>query len=99
MAWLSDDLREMGYMPTGEESPVSESGELWSNSHEIVCDETGIIIDGNHHKSIDEIEHETNCGKLVYRYENSERIKMPGGYLGSYDWGYDENDDEFVYSK
>jgi len=74
----------MGFVPTGEESPVSEDGELWSNHKEIVCDETGTVIDGNHHS---QEENET----VVYRYQNSERVKLPGGYTGSYDWGHDDN--------
>lgn len=48
MGTLSDDLYEMGYTPTGRESPVHEDGEIWTNGHEIVCDETGTVIDGDH---------------------------------------------------
>lgn len=98
MGDLSDDLRDMGYVPTGEESPVSDDGELWSNSHELICDDTGVVIDGNHHespKNSDAIE--TNAGELIFRYSNSERVKLIGGYLGSYHWGYD--DDEFIYDQ
>ena len=92
MGRLSEDLRDMGFMPTGEESPVDEGGVLWSKGHEIVCDETGVVIDGNHHGDPDPEDNEeleVNCGQVVYRYRNSENVKLVGGYTGSYDWGHD----------
>jgi hypothetical protein len=98
MGSLSDDLRDMGFMPTGEESPVDEDGQLWSKGHEIICGKTGVIIDGNHHddEDIEENEEiETRCGERVYRYRNSGRVKLVGGYTGSYDWG--NSDDGFTY--
>jgi hypothetical protein len=97
MGNLSDALRDMGFVPTGEESPVDESGELWTKSKELVCDETGVIIDGNHHvhDTDDEGERETKCGEIVYRYQNSDRVKLPGGYTGSYSWG--DDGDRFKY--
>lgn len=82
MGHLSNTLREMGFVPTGEESPVSDDGRLWSKHGERVCDETGIVIDGNHHVDDDN-------EKSIYRYRSSNRVKMPGGYVGSYDWGHD----------
>lgn len=96
MGVLSDELREMGYEPTGEESPVDASGEIWSNGYEKVCDETGIVIDGNHHGEDDDDDSvERRCGKIVYRYHQSKRVKLNGGYTGSYDWGHE--DDRFRY--
>lgn len=77
MGYLSDSLREMRFVPTGEESPVCEDGELWSKGHELVCDETGTVIDGNHHTSAEN-------NKEVYRYRNSNRVRMPGGYVSNY---------------
>jgi len=84
MGRLSEDLRDMGFMPTGEESPVDESGTLWSKGHEIVCDETGVVIDGKHHGSPDTDGRETNNGEVVYRYRNSNRVKLIGGYVRPY---------------
>lgn len=80
MGYLSDTLRDMGFVPTGEESPVDESGELWSKGHELVCDETSIVIDGNHHGT------NNNTDENIYRYQNSGRVKLAGGYIGSYDY-------------
>ena len=87
MGNLSDSLREMGFSPTGEESPVDDDGQLWSNGIELVCDETGVVIDGDHHSPEER--------RAVHRYPNSGRVKMPGGYLRPYDWGHDG--DEFRY--
>jgi len=88
MGYLSDTLRDMGFVPTGEESPVSDDGRLWSKHGERVCDETGIVIDGNHHVDSGDDEH-------IYRYRSSNRVKMPGGYTGSYDWGHDGEDFDY----
>lgn len=41
---LSDDLDNLGYERTERESPFDEQGILWTNSYELVCDETGFII-------------------------------------------------------
>lgn len=97
MGYLSDTLREMQFVPTGEESPITEDGELWSKGHELVCDETGTVIDGNHYTSEENQQdgRETHCGEVVYRYRNSGRVKLAGGYTGSYCWG--EKEDRFVY--
>lgn len=86
MGYLSDELRRLGFRPTGEQSPVDENGILWSKGHEIVCDETGIVIDGNHHAPPDGEEVD---GVRIYRYRNSNKVKMCGGYVGSYSWGHD----------
>jgi len=84
MGYLSETLRDMGFRPTGEQSPVDENGTLWSNRHEIVCDETGTVIDGDHHGTEDD-----GSGEKVYRYRNSNNVKLIGGYTGSYSWGHD----------
>lgn len=41
---LAKELRDLGYERTERESPFKEGGELWTNSYELVCDETGFII-------------------------------------------------------
>lgn len=44
MGTLSTDLKDLGYERTERESPFDERGELWTNSYELVCDETGFVI-------------------------------------------------------
>lgn len=95
---ISDDLRNMGFTITDEESPVCETGTLWSNGTELVCDKTSTVIDGNH-RSPEERDSEEDVervnGERIYRYHNSGNVKLPGGYTGSYDWGTE--DDRFKY--
>lgn len=76
---------------------MSENGMLWSNGTELVCDKTAVVIDGNHHVSSEEDTDDVERvnGEVVYRYQNSENVKLPGGYTGSYDWG--KEDDRFDY--
>lgn len=92
MGALATDLRRMGFERLEKESPIDESGTLWSDGHEVVCDQTGTVIDGDHHTNSpnnSDREVERNCGEVVYRYQNSNRVKLPGGYVGSYEWGHD----------
>jgi hypothetical protein len=44
MSQLSTDLADMGYERTERQSPFDDDGQLWSNSYELVCDETGFVI-------------------------------------------------------
>lgn len=78
MGRLSDDLREMGFVTTGRESPVDDDGTLWTNGKELVCDETGTVIDGDHHGNHEDSE------RTVHRYRNSGNVKLIGGYLSNY---------------
>lgn len=92
MGALATDLRRMGFERLEKESPIDERGTLWTDGHEVVCDQTGTVIDGDHHTnpSQDSDENiEWRCGEMVFRYQNSNRVKLPGGYVGSYDWGHD----------
>lgn len=77
MGMLSRELRKMGFKPTGRESPIDEDGELWTNSHETVCDETGVVIDGNH---FGEEEDDNWYYRHTYRY--SGRARLPGSFTG-----------------
>lgn len=87
MGVLATELRDMGYERTERESPFDEQGELWTNSFELVCDETGIVIrkDGGAPDDADEME------RTIYRYRNSEEVKLIGGHMSNYDWGQTEN--------
>lgn len=94
MGMLSDDLKDMGYEPTNRESPFDDAGKLWSKGYEVVCDETGIVIrkgSGNSFQG-------NGSEEEVYRYRNSERVKLAGGHVSSYEWGRDE-DERFIYDK
>lgn len=75
MGRLSRELYHSGFVPTDRESPIHDSGELWSNGYEVVCDETGVVIDGNHFPEEEESE-------KVFRYRHSNRVCLPGGYVG-----------------
>lgn len=85
MGALSDDLKAMGYEPTGRESPFDEGGLLWTKGYELVCDETGIVIRKSERRRLD------RNGDNTYRYRNSGKVKLPGGFVSNYDWGDSEN--------
>lgn len=98
MGRLSDDLQGMGFVTTGEESPIDENGTIWRKGIESVCDETGVVIDGNHHapsEHDDNEEKEFQRGQRVHRYRNSEKVKLNGAFLGNFDWG--DDGDRFRY--
>lgn len=92
MGVLSKDLRDLGYSRTEKESPFDDDGELWSKGYELVCDETGFVIDNDSiGSSGSSFRGERDSSeRTVYRYRNSEKIKLAGGHVSSYDWGTDE---------
>lgn len=94
MGTLSDDLRRLGYSRTEKESPFDDDGTLWSNGIELVCDETAMIIDMES-PEVGGAGGDDSGDRDYFRYPNSERIRMIGGYFSSYNWGYDE--DRFYY--
>lgn len=87
MGTLSDDLLDLGYERTEKESPFDDDGTLWTKGYELVCDETGIVIrkDGSSFRP------NGSSDREVYRYRNSEKVKLIGGFLGNYHWGEDED--------
>lgn len=91
MGELAGDLKEMGYERTEKESPFHDNGTLWTKGYEIVCDETAIVIRGGGKSFLSQ---QNNSGK-VYTYRNSGKVKLPGGYTGSYHWG--DRDGRFRY--
>lgn len=86
MGVLSRDLRDLGYSRTERESPFDEDGELWTKGYELVCDQTGFVIRQDSDSSF-RGERQHSKKKKVYRYHNSGRVKLPGGFTGSYSWG------------
>lgn len=97
MGTLSDDLKGMGYEPTEKESPFDEDGKLWTKGYELVCDETGIVIRKDSGSSFREGERQT--AHETYRYRNSEKVKLAGGHVSSYEWGRDEESGRFTYDR
>jgi hypothetical protein len=74
----------LGYDRTEQESPFDDAGTLWTKGFEAVCDETGMVIrDSDESFSFDD----NTDDEKVYRYRNSGRVKLIGGYTGSYSWG------------
>lgn len=90
MGTLSDDLERLGYERTEQESPFDDDGELWTKGYELVCDETGAVIRKDSGSSF-RGERQNSTEKEVYRYHNSGKVRMPGGYVSSYAWGETEN--------
>jgi hypothetical protein len=84
MGQLSTDLKNMGYERTEQESPFDEEGTLWTKGFEAVCDETGFVIRGG-----DESFELSKENDEEYRYRYSEKVKLAGGHVSSYDWGDD----------
>lgn len=91
MGVLSHDLKNLGYSRTEKESPFDEDGTLWTKGYELVCDETAIVISKDTARKREKRDSDDN----VYTYQNSDNVKMIGGYIGSYNWG--EDDGEFLY--
>jgi len=86
VARIASDLRRMGYEPTNRDSPFSEQGKLWSKGYEVVCDDTAIVIRaGEETNEIDFLAED----ETVYRYRSSNNVKLPGGFISSYEWGDD----------
>lgn len=84
MGYLSNELRDMGFVTTGKESPITEDGTVWRKGTEAVCDETGVVLDGDHVSDDSEDDDDDR-----HRYRHSERVKMYGAFLGEFDWGDD----------
>jgi len=89
MGTLSNDLKQLGYSRTERESPFDDDGILWSKGYELVCDETAIVIRTDSSRRSNSIR--TDDDESTYRYYNSDKVRMPGGYASSYDWGRDED--------
>jgi len=87
MGQLSSDLKNMGYERTEQESPFDDDGILWTKGFEAVCDETGIVIRGGDEEPFRPEKRDDE----VYRYRYSEKVKLAGGHVSSYDWGQSES--------
>lgn len=91
---LSSDLKELGYEPTEQESPFDDDGVLWTNSYELVCDETGIVLRKGCER---DLRSSNERDEEVYTYRNTDTAKLLGGFVSSYSWG--ETDNGFTYSR
>lgn len=82
MGTLASDLKEMGYTRTEKESPFVEGARLWSNGVELVCEESAMVIDTQSSSGGggDDDAHERD----YFRYPNSERVRMIGGFMSQY---------------
>jgi hypothetical protein len=99
MSSLAQDLADYGFRRTDRESPFHDDGVLWRNSHELVCDETGVVVNGGKRHVIKQIERSiAELSRDAPEYDNSGRVIMPGGHVSSYDWGYSDSD-EFIYER
>lgn len=80
MGVLSTDLDDLGYEVTERESPFDDEGQLWKNSYEYVCDETGIVIRKDGSRS----EHDSDEEEERHTYQNTDTVKLYGGYVRPY---------------
>lgn len=82
MGTLSSDLKHLGYEPTEQESPFDDDGTLWSDGVELVCDETGIVIDTT---EAERMRGDDAAGNRTrFRYPNSNKVRMLGGFFSNY---------------
>lgn len=80
---IEKNLEERGYERTENESPFHDDGVLWSNSHELVCDETGFVIDDSSRTEASEEQSTSELGaESVPQYEHSGRVILPGANKG-----------------
>lgn len=91
MQALARELRSLGYERTERESPFDEDGTLWTNSYELVCDQTAEVIRKDEQST--QITEDDSFER--HEYYNSGNVRMMGGYSSSYDWG--DDGDEFLY--
>jgi len=82
MGTLSTDLKNLGYSRTERQSPFDDDGLLWTKGYELVCDETAIVIRTDTSREREQLLEDTD--DETYRYYNSEKVRMPGGYAGNY---------------
>jgi hypothetical protein len=81
---LAKEFRSLGYERTEKESPFDEDGTLWTNSYELVCDKTGLVIRKDVSKNSNKNYDTSWPQKERHEYQNSERTKMAGGYIRPY---------------
>jgi len=93
---LEKELRSLGYERTERESPFHEEGMLWTNSFELVCDKTAAVIRKEEPTSTEEKRDDSWPDGDRHSYQSSDTTKMAGGYIGSYEWGHNE-DGRFEY--
>jgi hypothetical protein len=93
---LAKELRSLGYERTERESPFDEDGELWTNSFELVCDKTAAVVRKEEPQHMTDKRDDSWPDGDRHTYPKSGRVKMAGGYVGSYEWGHND-DGRFEY--
>lgn len=88
MAYIDDNLEDNGFERTEMESPYDENGTLWQKGHEVVCDETAIVIESEEQK-FDTQQSVAELTENTRRYSNSNRVRLPGGFINAYPYDYD----------
>jgi len=98
MARLTEELRDMGMEPSEGECPECD-GDLWNNSHEQVCDNCGLVLDkdAGFTEEYDSWFEYFQDNREEYTYDSSGEKKCIGAFLGSYEWGSDEESGHFTY--
>lgn len=96
MGKLATVLYNSGYEKTERDSPFHDNGTLWKNSHEVICDMTGIVIRNTDEHTQDSNKKTSKTDKRP-RYDNSNKVILPGGMQNVYEWG--DSNGEFVYDK
>lgn len=102
-------LEEDNYDVTEGECPDCEDGSLWVNSFELVCDECGGVYRKAQKHSDDSSQDESimsdpfiefNSNREKHRYDNSGRVRMPGGFEEAYEgdglYGNGHDEDEIA---
>jgi len=94
-------LKDDNYDVTEGECPNCEEGDLWVNTHELVCDVCYRVFRGEDKHALsadrdptDEIStdfYENRfCGSEKHRYAHSNKPILPGGFEQAYEYTEDE---------
>lgn len=102
---LADDLASDGYRRTksgcvGDGEDDECDGLMWYSENMLVCDTCSNSIDLEARRSTtrrDETPWE-DYHENPPRYKNSERVRMPGGFPGAYDWVSSDEVDQLISS-
>ena len=85
---MADELASDGYRRTGSECKETDcEGLLWYSENMLVCDRCSASVDLEARRSASYTENPWDrYHKDPPTYRNSDRVRMPGGFLSGYDW-------------